>query len=238
MAQVVELFGAPGAGKSSLVRALDGRRVAGRRVVSATRLARVPRRWPLGLLLRRDLAPAERRRALAARREDWAPLLGKVADGPLGRGGADDDPLRALHAPGWLAATLELRALAEAAPDDLVVVLDEGLVQRTAVVCGPDPADDVLAGYLHALPSTRLHVHLRQDPEVLAARLRTRDRVIDRHVGLGPEELAGSLAADVRLLARCADLLVAAGDPVLTLVTDGDVGAAADGVLAALGSTP
>jgi len=234
MADVVELFGAPGTGKSSLVRALDGRRVAGRRVVDAARLVRVPRRWPLGRLLPRELTPAERRAALAARRDDWATLLGRIAEGPLGRGGVDADPLRALHAPGWLATTLELRALADAAPDDVVVILDEGLVQRASVVCGPDPSDDVLAGYLGALPPTRLHVHLQQDPAALAVRLRGRGRVIDRHVGLGDEELTRSLAADVRLAARCADVLAAAGDPIITVVTDGDVASAADRVVAAL----
>lgn len=232
MARVIELFGAPGTGKSSLVRALDGRRSGGRTVVAADRLTRVARRWPLGPLLRRDLTPAERRRALARRSEDWAALLDVVRTSPLGRDG--DDALRALHAPGWLATTLELRALADAAPDDLVVVLDEGLVQRAAVVCGPTPDDATLARYLGVLPPPALHVGLVADPEVLVGRLRGRDRTIDRHVGLDDVALAASVADDLRLMARCAEGLATLGAPVRTLACEGDVATLVDDVLTAV----
>jgi len=231
MASVIELFGAPGTGKSSTVRALEGRHVAGRRIVGADRLLRVARGRPFGSLLRRDLTPGERRRELAARGQDWAGLLSIVRDAPLGRDA--DDPLRPLHAPGWLAATLELRALADAAPADVVVVLDEGLVQRAPIVCGADPDDETLARYLRALPPPALHVHLTQDPAVLVARLRGRGRVIDRHVGLDDGRLIDSVRDDLRLLARCAAGLVAAGAAVHTTVP-GEVDAVASGVLSAI----
>jgi len=226
MAEVVELFGAPGTGKSSLVAALDGRRVAGRTLVAASRLTRVPRvgrtsgrsaadlagrlgallasRLPDGArrALLRELTPAERRAALALRREGWSALLDLVADAPLGRD--DPDPLRALHGPGWLAASLELRALAHAAPADVVVLLDEGLVQRTNLMCGRSPDDVTLHRFLDRLPPTALHVHLFSETGVTLSRLRGRERVIDRHVGLEGEALEASVVADAALLARAA----------------------------------
>ncbi len=235
MAQVVELFGAPGTGKSSLVHALDGRRVGSRRLIAASRLTRVRRDGPLGLLLSRDLTPRELRSALAARRSDWSELLDLLADARLGRGSEGArDPLRQLHAPGWLATTLELRALADAAPDAVIVVLDEGLVQRAAVVCGPDPTDATLSEYLRVLPPPLLNVHLEVAPERLVGRLRTRERVIDRHAGLDDAALARSLAEDAAFLGRCARQLSDAGEPLVTVSTDGDVDATVDVVLAAL----
>ena len=217
MAHVVELFGAPGTGKSSLARALDGRTVAGRRIVAAERLTRAPRAGILGRLRDRALTPAERRAALAARRDDWAELLALAAAAPTALA---DDPLRALHATGWLTATLELRALADAAPDDRIVVLDEGLVQRAPVACGPAPDDATLARYLAALPPTALHLRTTAAPDTLVARVTGRDRTIDRHVGLDPDGLRASLAADAELADRCARTLAALGAPVATVPTD------------------
>lgn len=218
MAQVVELFGAPGTGKSSLARALDGRRASGRRLVTADRLTRVPGSGPIGRVRGRALTPTERRAALAERREDWADLLALCARAPLALA---DDPLRALQAPGWLATTLELRALAASAQDDVIVVLDEGLVQRAPVVCGPRPDDAALDRYVRSLPTRTLHVHLREDPGTLLVRLRDRDRVIDRHVGLDDAALERSVADDVELLDRCATLLRSAGHRIISVSTGG-----------------
>lgn len=231
MAHVVELFGAPGTGKSSLARALDGRDVAGRRIVAAERLTRVPRAGMLGRLRDRDLTPAERRAVLAARADDWSELLAMAAAAPAALA---DDPLRALHATGWLTATLELRALADAAPDDVIVVLDEGLVQRTAVVCGPAPDDATLDRYLGALPTTALHVHLREDPATLVGRLRARDRVIDRHAGLDDAALLDSVTGDAVLLARCAAALHTADHRVLATTGGRGTGSLADDVVDAI----
>lgn len=227
MAQVIELFGAPGAGKSSLVRALDGRRVDGLRFVAAQRLTRVRRRGPLGRLFQRELTPGERRAALVARSVDWSSLLALIAASPRGA----PDPLRALHAPGWMATTLELRALADAAPEDVVVLLDEGLIQRAPIVLGPDVATEQLERYVSLLPPA-LQLHLVADATRLAARLRGRNRIIDRHVGLDDAALAASLDADVCFLARCAKALDALGATVHTIPTDGALHAAVAEIVA------
>lgn len=248
MAKVVELFGVPGVGKSWLVHALDGRRVGGRTVVAAQRLLRVPRRSMPGTaslvgppmdaamprrvvdrVLRRDLTPAERRAAVSARRVDWAPLLDMLATAPLGRDdeGGPSSTLEVLHAPGWISMTLELRALADAAPDDLIVVLDEGLAQRARLICGLEPEPGTVERYVSAVPPAALQVHLVADPGVIASRLEARGRVIDRHAGLDADELGRSVARDAELLERVASALVARGDAVLRVP-------AADGVLDAV----
>ena len=236
MAQVVELFGAPGTGKSSLARALDGRRVSDRRLVAAGRLLRIPRSRRLGRVLRRDLTPAERRQALAERREDWAELLSIIESAPLGRDVAGD-ALRVLHAPGWLATTLELRALADAAPDDVIVVIDEGLVQRAPIVCGPQATDIELERFLRSLPRALLQVHLVHDPTALVRRLRGRARTIDRHVGLDDGQLEDSVRADTALLERCAEMLRSLGAPVSSPDTGSGLRAIADEIVAVLGAT-
>lgn len=231
MAQVVELFGAPGAGKSSLMHALDGRRVGGRRIIAAPRLTRVPRSGLFGRLRPRALAPAERRAALLDRRDDWELLLACVASSARS---SETDPIRALYAPGWLAATLELRALADRAPDGLIVVIDEGFVQRAPIVCGLPASDDCLTRFLSAVPPPLLHVQLEQDARTLATRLLARDRVLPRHEGLDAAALAASVSEDARLLARCAAGLARAGAPVLTIGRSDSPEALADRVVAAL----
>ncbi len=243
MAQVVELFGAPGTGKSSLVAALDGVKVAGRTLIDARRLTRVARvtrgvAWrrghvtgraqgslvgvasggPLGRVqaaLGRALTPEERRAALARRRGDWAALLEIVGSSPLGRDG--DDPLRTLYGPGWLATSLELRALADEASGDIVVLLDEGLVQRTSLVCGYSPDDVTLHRFLDRIPPAALQVHLSAVTGAILPRLHERDRVIDRHVGLGDDALTASVVADGALFARAAAHLASRAHPVLRL---------------------
>ncbi len=243
MAQVVELFGAPGTGKSSLVGALDESRSDGRRIVAAQRLTRVARGGPLGGLARRALTPAERRRSLAAAADRWGELLAFIADGPLGRA-ADDaphDPLRPLYAPGWLATALELRALADAAPADVIVLLDEGLAQRASIACGPDLAADRLERYVALLPATALHVHVDvtdgPDVERLLDRLAQRDRVIDRHVGLDRDGLRTTAAADLERARRTAAALRGAGATVTRVDAGGAPQDASAALLEQLGTT-
>jgi hypothetical protein len=212
------------------MRALDGRRIAGQRIIAAGRLTRVPRpglpevAGRLGRAFSRAITPAERRAALAARREDWAELIGVVAAASPDA----HDPLRSLHVASWLASTLELRALAHAAPGGTVAVIDEGLVQRTPSVLGPSPSDSALVHYLGLLPHTTLYVHLEADPEHLVARLRARDRVIDRHIGLDDAALLQSVREDARLFARLARELEDLGSPMMS------VGGGEDTVVAAL----
>lgn len=251
MAHVVELFGAPGTGKSSLVRALVGRHIGSGRIVGPDDLTRAPRGGPIGRLLSRDLTPSERRAALAARRDDWAELLGLIATSPIGRdvtsasgpsaaAAVRADPLRALHAPGWVAHSLQLRALADAAPDDMIVVLDEGLVQRAPVVCGDDADAAALTRYLGLLPRATLHVHLTAEPAVLLARLRDRARIIDRHAGLDDAAMGAEVGADLDRFARIAGLLEMGGAPLRRCSTDrsssstgpSDLGAAVIGLIA------
>ena len=247
MAQVVELLGAPGTGKSTLVGALDGRTVGGRRLVDVRRLLRVPRRGlpagARGRLLARDLTPAERRRAVAAHADEWTDLVARIVaarNGPAPDASAG--PVRLLHrlyAPGWVVATLELRALAERAPDDVVVLIDEGLAQRATVVCGEDADESSLAAYLTLLPPTLVHLHL--DPvassdvaaaaDLLAARVTGRGRTIDRHAGLDGSELTRSLAGDVRSAARIAAALRTVGANVADVAVTGPVDASVEHVL-------
>lgn len=246
MADIVELFGAPGTGKSSLVRALDGRTADGRRIAAGQRLLRVGRRdaaatpgAPLAAtgaarlverVLRRERTPAERRSLLAARRTDWADLLAVLRASPFGRDG--DDPLATLHAPAWFAATLELRALAESADDGLVVVLDEGFAQRARLVCGDAPDAALLDRYVAAIPAAMLQVHLTASPDVLLDRLGSRARTIDRHAGLDGDALRGATARDAALLVELAERLNDRGDAVMTIPTDTvNADAAADAVV-------
>jgi hypothetical protein len=235
MAEVVELFGAPGTGKSSLVGALDGRRVGGRRIVAAERLLRVARfggssavrpgmregaglpRRVLERLIRRDRTTEERQQLLADRLPDWSPLFALLRDAPLGREGMD--PIGQLHAPGWMLATLEARALADAAPDDLVVVIGEGFVQRARLLCGDEPGSAELDRFVAAVPPARLQVHLTTDVDALVARLERRGRTIDRHRGLDAARLAASVTRDAALVAELAVRLRGRGDVVLELAT-------------------
>lgn len=235
MAQVVELFGAPGTGKSTLLRALDGRRIGGRRVVAVGRLRRVARRGPsdrsaagapigsgparriMERLLSRDRTTEELATLLARRTADWSAILALLTDAPLGRGSTD--PFEPLRAPGWLRVTLENRALADAAPDDLVVVLDEGLAQRVRILCGDAPDAARLARFAVTLPPATLQVHLTADTGTLVARAQRRDRTIYRHRGLDVPGLAASVERDAALLATVAETLRGRGDAVLELAT-------------------
>jgi hypothetical protein len=239
MAGVIELVGAPGAGKSTLAGALVGSSSSGRSLVAADALNRLPRlpqfarfvrrrrvvtHGVLDALLTRQLLPSERRAALRDRAEAWRPLLEFLADRTIGA----DEPrvghvaalLRRLEAPVWLLHTLELHALAPIAPPDALVVVEEGLLQRTAMVCGPTPTDEVLDAYLSRLPPIDLAVHLRATPATLVDRVERRreaGRVNTRHDGLSRAELERSVQADLTLLARVIERHRALGGAVLEL---------------------
>jgi hypothetical protein len=253
MAEVVELFGAPGAGKSSLVGVLDGRRVAGRRIIAAERLVRVARvgspsavspgapgsaglpRRVLERLVRRARTTEERQQMLAARLSDWSPLVDLLRDAPLGREGMD--PIGLLRAPGWMLATLEARALADAASDDLLVVIGEGFVQRARLLCGDDPDAAQLDRFVTAVPAARLQVHLTAEADGLVERLQRRSSTNERHRGLDAAGLAASVQRDAALLSALAARLRGRGDAVLDISTSsGDPLRSADLVLERLAS--
>jgi hypothetical protein len=217
------------------VAALDGRRLDGRRIVAAERLLRVARLGPatavtpgapadarfarrvLDRLTRRDRTPDERREVLAERRTDWSALLNLLGEAPLGR--EEADPLATLRTPGWVLETFEVRALADAAPDDLVVVLGEGFVQRGRLFCGNQPDDARLDRFVAAVPPATLQVHVTADVGILVRRLQQRSRVNDRHVGLGTSDLAKSVERDAELLELLAARLRTRGDAVLEVPT-------------------
>jgi hypothetical protein len=208
MSKMIELVGAPGAGKSTLARELVGRRLgrSRHRVVSATALLRRPsRRLPASLapLVRRPLDAVDRREALTRMAPDWQDFLDLCADSSAN--GPSIDALRMLYSSSWLLTTLELTALARerssVAPE--VILLEEGLVQRALAVLGPEPAAGHLSRFVATVPSADVVVHLTVPHELLIERVQYRasvGRVIPRHAGLRPDELAASLRADVALL--------------------------------------
>ena len=226
----------------------DGRRARPRRLVDARDLARRPRlagrsHWParpgallraactrprLAALMLEDLSDAERQAALASHAPEWAEFLALWA-----AGGPDDhrDPEFLAEVADWRRTTLELVALAARAPSDLVVMLAEGLVQRTLSVLG-SPADlqvhhddALVTAIAAAMPRPAGIVHLVTDERTLASRLTTREAAgvaIVRHRGLtGTERVSVSLS-DAVLLARLSGLLAERGVPLLEVDTSHD----------------
>ena len=238
MATIVELVGTPGSGKSTLATALIGRRIGGRPVIGGDELLRsggsgIVSRGARLVRALRDGSSA--RPGPDAALEDWAAtrtsLLELIGERPLGTDVPDPDTvtaqLRRLRAPAWLLATLELHALAAAAPRDAVVVLHEGLLQRTGIVCGSDPGaallDDYVARCCEASPEVELVVHLVCTPGRCAERVRAREAtgvVNRRHVGLDDAALADDLAMQGVLLDRAVDAARRHGRHVLEVRTE------------------
>lgn len=231
MATIVELVGIPGSGKSTVASRLVGRRVAGRAVVGTEGLlghrSRVERL--LRPARRTSASPDDALERWAVGREE---LLGFLADRPLG---ADvDDPttvgarLRRLRAPAWLLTTLELHALAAEAPDDRLVVLHEGLLQRTGLVCGRRPDGSTITDFVTravaATPHVALVVSLACDPERATERIRARESatgaVNRRHVGLDDRALEQDLGAQATVLTEAVQAARRAGRRVLDVDTE------------------
>lgn len=240
----VEFVGAPASGKTTLVSALAGRRISDGRhppqwLVPAERLGLVPRssirvltraftrpaviavlaRMPrvAATLLVPDAAtssPSEQRDVLRRMARERAP------SGPRGEVAYRRQALR------WLDETLALMDAADRADVQLVPVLAEGLVQRSVTLLGADVDPTPRAELLRSAPIPRLLVHLRPDADVLAARLRARERAgvaTELHAGRGLEETLRLAEEDARALADTVDLLAQDGWPVLTLdVARGD----------------
>jgi hypothetical protein len=242
MALLVELVGAPGAGKSTVAAALDGLRAGGAVLRPATDLVRPPRRG-LPREAARRLAGAEDprvlRRALADRAEAWDPLLRLVL------AARPDDPRGAalrLEALDWTRRTLATVALVRAAPGG-AFVLDEGPLQRVTAVLGPLPDPVEVARYVGLLPPSDLVLHLKADDATLARRLADRaaaGRVIDRHLGLDPAARLASVRADAAVLAAAVGA-AATGTTVIDVdASDGadPIAAARAAVLRQLGPAP
>lgn len=241
MATIVELVGTPGSGKSTLAAALVGRRIGGRPVIGGDELLRSGGAGRSGIvgrgtrLVRALRGGPSARAAHDAALEDWAAtrtaLLDLIGGRPLGTDVPDPGTvaarLRRLRAPAWLLATLELHALAAAAPRDAIVVLHEGLLQRTGIVCGADPGagllDDYVARSCEATPEVALVVHLVCAPDRCAERVRAREAtgvVNRRHVGLDDAALAQDLATQGALLDRSVEAARRHGRHVLAVRTD------------------
>jgi hypothetical protein len=256
MAALIELVGAPGTGKSTLVDALVTGRGArrpsvGPPLVDATRLVRAPRRaprgevpaWPVtGGPLVRGLADVRGLSRLVLRVRDRAELWGLLATRHADWGeflaltraaAADDhrDPAFRALASGWLAQTLQLRALADRVDDPVVCLLAEGLVQRRLTVLG-SPADPLVlfdpgrvATYLATMPLPGAVVHLTAAPDVVAARLAARSAQggsIVRHAGLDDARRAALTRADTEALAEAVAAVASRGVRVVTIDTGVD----------------
>jgi len=225
MGHIVELVGAPGVGKSTLARALVGRRVgaAGRMVVSAADLLHRPARrlpWPFASMVRRPLDAMDRRGALTAIAPQWQEFLALCAE-PRARSSGSD--LRRLYADSWLLTTLETMALARQRQDPALVVLDEGLVQRAIGVLGPAPDPERLRRFVATVPCADVVVQLVASEDWLLERMSRRTeegRVNLRHIGLDAEQLRASLRADQELLGAVVAGLGSRGIRVIRIDTE------------------
>lgn len=219
--RLVELVAPPGAGKSTLARALlsdrrarswyDARdlvrpaRLAGGVVLARTRtLQRLPRGWRTVLLA--AAGEDDVSRALAAVAEDWRDFLAVTA-----RPDADDrsDPRVAalsLLARRWFVEAVGLRALLEGAVADGhhggSALLDEGLLHPYKVDAGVGPDASARADYLRSVPMPGVVVELRVPDEVLIDRLArlALERPERLRLAVIPASDRSALAAEVRRL--------------------------------------
>jgi hypothetical protein len=261
MTGFVELCGAPGTGKSTLARALGGRTFvlegrrrrllsAGRAFVrvrsglrpfarslerpeNAARLAVVP--W----LSDRILHVVETRTADPAEVQ----FASRLADLP----GPGPDDVRSetayrTAAMAWALETMRLTSIAGRLPSGVILVLDEGVVQRSVSLLGNMADDADRAALLDLFPTPLAVVHLVASPELLERRAATRreeGRAPRLHAMLEGADLGRSIAADVDAIERTLDIVGARGAPVLEhRVTehDGSVRRLRDRVLRSLES--
>lgn len=198
---IVEFFGPPGVGKTTLVRALGARlREAG---------------TPFELLASERPAEQENARAIGARRRRAPPaavlrrlgrpavaLLGAVGRFPAGGGLAGD--LLARFPPADLMWRIRLRqylvrlehAWREAAWLPGIVLCDQGFVQALAslLVLGPIVADAALSSALARLPAADVLIRLDAPEPALTARLERRRSRQGRLERLLELDLAANLA--------------------------------------------
>lgn len=128
------------------------------------------------------------------------------------------------RAVGWCEKTLRRISDADDLPDDVLAVLDEGVVHRVTSLLGASAGRDVVAGLLARLPRPRAVVHLSAGTPLLehrAAQRRSPGRSPGRapllHAGRDAEEVLGLLLDDARAHGRSVKILEGLGVPVLRL---------------------
>ena len=240
---MVELSGAPGSGKSTLVRWLSGRAVIGpagvrRRLVPADLLSLHPR--PAFRGLSRTLGRPDVMGLLARHPSLRAAMLtdahGPTTDVPsaavlpegwealfrsAGASGADDprgDAEYRARARTWVLATHRSSRAGLEAPDGLLPILDEGTVQRSLTVLG-STAGAGSAEAVHGLlaPGT-LVVHLAVPDEVLverALRRREHGEAPELHRSMTTSQIADTVRSDAVALSGVVDGLERLGIEVV-----------------------
>jgi Ser/Thr protein kinase RdoA (MazF antagonist)/thymidylate kinase len=229
---VIELVGAPGAGKTTVLGAVqagcaaDGLHAA--TIVDAART--VAARTPIGKVAVRALPPRLRAKALwalflAQRRISAAgfarrhrALIRSVRASQRERpAGAEADERRVLH---WYirmaGATTSWRRHAH---DDEALIVDEGFAHRavqlfTSVVEAPDAAR--IAAYVELIPRPDLLIHIRAPAEVCERRVLARG-VWPRFEGRDPQELGRFIAHAHRATELVAEAAATDGWSVLAI---------------------
>lgn len=237
MSDHIELVGAPGSGKSTLVAWLAGRSVPieGKRhaLIRAEQLNRTTR---IGRGRSRDRLPAYRILMLTARSPllersllRWDPHPPSVdvtrrvaalraAVGDLPAGDARADALYRDQAFGWLGETLGLLELARTLEPRVVPLLAEGVVQRTLSILGTRDVPAATQQVLEAFPAPRLIIHLHAGAASLAERAAHRRRLgIEPvlHRGRTFEAVVEQIAADSAALARIVRQCSLMGVPII-----------------------
>lgn len=243
----IELCGAPGVGKSTLVAALAGRRVATpdgtATIVPAQVLSAGPRALlrPLGSVLRSativgalssrpGLARVATRALTADALAAMAPLAPGEVTGLLAGlpSPSTADPRSDAHyrdaAIGWLEDMVRLLRLAERLGPGLVAALDEGVVQRCVSLLGASASVEDQTRLLMRLPRPGVVVHLVADLRLVEGRAAERHRAGRAprlHAGRDVDAAVELLLADARAIGRAASAIASIG----VLVLDVQVGA-------------
>lgn len=247
MSGFIELCGAPGVGKSTLVRALCGRSLgsggSAQVLLPAELLGAVPRHglgWSAPLL--RDPARVARLARLPAGQRL---LVARSASGPAdldGRGvaGGHEFVLQGLPSPGtddprsevgyraaalgWARGTLHLTHAARGLPDRVVLLLDEGVVQRSVSLVGAGATDASRAMVVERFPTPALVVHLVGTAALLEERAEHRlaaGRAPRLHSGLDAERVHELVRSDAAAIDATVRLIEERGVAVVRVIVDG-----------------